>query len=73
MADKVEIRRVQSADVANAASPGQQASRAFAESAAEAEKAQLDEAGPGHHYVNAAGDKVNPDGTPYKARRGDED
>lgn len=48
------------------------ASQAMADAAVEAERLQLDEAGPGHHYI-VNGQKVLADGTPYKGKAKDED
>lgn len=58
------------ADAASAASPAQAASKAIADANAEAEKLQLDEAGPDHYFL-VNGQKVLADGTPYKAKAKD--
>lgn len=52
--------------------PAQRASEALAEAAVEAERLQLDEAGPDHHYV-VNGQKVDANGKPFKRRAKDED
>lgn len=55
------------ADAASAASPAQAASKAIADASAEAERLQLDEAGPDHYYI-VNGQKVLADGTPYQGK-----